>query len=66
MNLPEAKITHLTFLVEPVHNKVISGFHALRQAMAPVAGFEPATWVPEDLRALSVVPPTPVFKSADS
>ncbi|GFO21882.1 hypothetical protein PoB_004838700, partial [Plakobranchus ocellatus] len=27
----------------PVHNKVISGFQALRQARAPVAGLEPAT-----------------------
>ncbi|GFO35018.1 hypothetical protein PoB_006152300 [Plakobranchus ocellatus] len=27
----------------PVHNKVISGFQALRQASAPVAGLEPAT-----------------------
>ncbi|GFO16381.1 hypothetical protein PoB_004288600 [Plakobranchus ocellatus] len=26
-----------------VHNKVISGFQALRQARAPVAGLEPAT-----------------------
>ncbi|GFO01809.1 hypothetical protein PoB_002831400 [Plakobranchus ocellatus] len=26
-----------------VHNKVISGFEALRQARAPVAGLEPAT-----------------------
>ncbi|GFO34515.1 hypothetical protein PoB_006102000 [Plakobranchus ocellatus] len=28
---------------QPVHNKVISGFQALRQARAPVAGLEPAT-----------------------
>ncbi|GFO45379.1 hypothetical protein PoB_007188400 [Plakobranchus ocellatus] len=28
---------------KPVHNKVISGFQALRQARAPVAGLEPAT-----------------------
>ncbi|GFN79644.1 hypothetical protein PoB_000615000 [Plakobranchus ocellatus] len=27
----------------PVHNKVISGFQALRQARAPVTGLEPAT-----------------------
>ncbi|GFO44932.1 hypothetical protein PoB_007143700 [Plakobranchus ocellatus] len=27
----------------PVHNKVILGFQALRQARAPVAGLEPAT-----------------------
>ncbi|GFN99136.1 hypothetical protein PoB_002564200 [Plakobranchus ocellatus] len=26
-----------------IHNKVISGFQALRQARAPVAGLEPAT-----------------------
>ncbi|GFO30234.1 hypothetical protein PoB_005673900 [Plakobranchus ocellatus] len=28
---------------DQVHNKVISGFQALRQARAPVAGLEPAT-----------------------
>ncbi|GFO39694.1 hypothetical protein PoB_006619900 [Plakobranchus ocellatus] len=32
------------FVIErPVHNKVISGFQALRQARAPEAGLEPAT-----------------------
>ncbi|GFN88964.1 hypothetical protein PoB_001547000 [Plakobranchus ocellatus] len=30
------------YCVEPVHNKLISGFKALRQAGAPVAGLEPA------------------------
>ncbi|GFN83136.1 hypothetical protein PoB_000964200, partial [Plakobranchus ocellatus] len=29
--------------VDAVHNKVISGFQAFRQARAPVAGLEPAT-----------------------
>ncbi|GFO16053.1 hypothetical protein PoB_004255800 [Plakobranchus ocellatus] len=29
--------------IEPVHNKVISGFQALRQVRAPMAGLEPAT-----------------------
>ncbi|GFN89601.1 hypothetical protein PoB_001610700 [Plakobranchus ocellatus] len=29
--------------LEPVHNKVISGFQVPRQARAPVAGLEPAT-----------------------
>ncbi|GFO35371.1 hypothetical protein PoB_006187600 [Plakobranchus ocellatus] len=29
--------------LEPVQNKIISGFQALRQATAPVAGLEPAT-----------------------
>ncbi|GFO07706.1 hypothetical protein PoB_003421100 [Plakobranchus ocellatus] len=33
----------LGFCIEPVHNKVISGFKALRQAGAPMAGLEPAT-----------------------
>ncbi|GFN87749.1 hypothetical protein PoB_001425500 [Plakobranchus ocellatus] len=28
------------FCIQPVHNKVISGFQALRQAGAPVAGLE--------------------------
>ncbi|GFO13903.1 hypothetical protein PoB_004040800 [Plakobranchus ocellatus] len=31
------------FDMDPVHNKVISGFQALRRARAPVAGLEPAT-----------------------
>ncbi|GFN96964.1 hypothetical protein PoB_002347000 [Plakobranchus ocellatus] len=31
------------FCVQPVHNKVISGFRAIRQARAPVVGVEPAT-----------------------
>ncbi|GFO08955.1 hypothetical protein PoB_003546000 [Plakobranchus ocellatus] len=31
------------FCIKPVHNKVISGFKALRQAGAPMAGLEPAT-----------------------
>ncbi|GFO36921.1 hypothetical protein PoB_006342600 [Plakobranchus ocellatus] len=46
---------------EPVHNKVISGFQALCQARAPVAGLEPATEGSADLRAdsLATVPPTP-------
>ncbi|GFN80723.1 hypothetical protein PoB_000722900 [Plakobranchus ocellatus] len=35
------KILHLKR--KPVHNKVISGFKALRQAGAPTAGLEPAT-----------------------
>ncbi|GFO18550.1 phosphodiesterase [Plakobranchus ocellatus] len=35
VNIPDA--------YEPVHNKVISGFWALPQAKAPVAGLEPAT-----------------------
>ncbi|GFO33589.1 hypothetical protein PoB_006009400 [Plakobranchus ocellatus] len=29
--------------MKPVHNKMISGFQALRQARAPVAGLQPAT-----------------------
>ncbi|GFO07738.1 hypothetical protein PoB_003424300 [Plakobranchus ocellatus] len=33
----------LQFAEPPVYNKVISGFQALRQARAPVAGLEPAT-----------------------
>ncbi|GFO20405.1 hypothetical protein PoB_004691000 [Plakobranchus ocellatus] len=32
-----------TVLIRPIHNKVISGFQALRQARAPVAGLEPVT-----------------------
>ncbi|GFO33729.1 hypothetical protein PoB_006023400 [Plakobranchus ocellatus] len=32
----------LGFCIQPVHNKVISGFKALRQAGAPMAGLEPA------------------------
>ncbi|GFO43659.1 transposable element p transposase-like protein [Plakobranchus ocellatus] len=32
-----------SFLLYGFHNKVISGFQALRQARAPVAGLEPAT-----------------------
>ncbi|GFO48847.1 hypothetical protein PoB_007535200 [Plakobranchus ocellatus] len=46
----------------PVYNMVISGFHAARQARAPVTGLEPATEVvPADVRAdlLSTMPPTP-------
>ncbi|GFN75939.1 homeobox even-skipped homolog protein 2 [Plakobranchus ocellatus] len=31
------------FCIQPVHDKVISGFQALRQARAPVAGLGPAT-----------------------
>ncbi|GFN87792.1 protein dachsous, partial [Plakobranchus ocellatus] len=43
------------------YNKVISGFRALRQARAPVAGHEPATQQKADLGAnwLATVPPTP-------
>ncbi|GFO47714.1 hypothetical protein PoB_007421900 [Plakobranchus ocellatus] len=44
------------------HNKVISGFQAVRQARVPVAGLEPCDRrVPADLRAesLATVPPTP-------
>ncbi|GFO21388.1 hypothetical protein PoB_004789300 [Plakobranchus ocellatus] len=46
---------------EPVHNKMISGFQALRQAKMPVAGLEPARRIPTDIRAdsLATVPPTP-------
>ncbi|GFO44454.1 hypothetical protein PoB_007095900 [Plakobranchus ocellatus] len=40
--------------IKPVRNKVISGFQAIRQTMAPVAGLEPATEEsPADLRAKS-------------
>ncbi|GFO24588.1 hypothetical protein PoB_005109300 [Plakobranchus ocellatus] len=51
----------LSFLNRKIHNNVISGFQALRQARAPVAGLEPAT---EDLRADSqaTVLPTPPLK----
>ncbi|GFO44490.1 hypothetical protein PoB_007099500 [Plakobranchus ocellatus] len=38
------------FCIRPVHNKVISGFQALRQARAPVAGLETDRRVPADLR----------------
>ncbi|GFN82252.1 hypothetical protein PoB_000875800 [Plakobranchus ocellatus] len=38
-----AKIRQFCFCISPVHNKVISGFQALRQARAPKAGLEPAT-----------------------
>ncbi|GFN86623.1 hypothetical protein PoB_001312900 [Plakobranchus ocellatus] len=37
------KIEGLDFCLESVHNKMISGFKALRQAGAPMAGLEPAT-----------------------
>ncbi|GFO00199.1 hypothetical protein PoB_002670400 [Plakobranchus ocellatus] len=37
------KAFHAKLLLEKFHNKVISGFQALRQARAPVAGLEPAT-----------------------
>ncbi|GFO40881.1 Zinc-binding in reverse transcriptase domain-containing protein [Plakobranchus ocellatus] len=37
--LPETVVRPM----EPVHNKVISGFKAPRQAGAPMAGLEPAT-----------------------
>ncbi|GFO28203.1 hypothetical protein PoB_005470800 [Plakobranchus ocellatus] len=33
----------LDFCIESVHNKMISGFKALRQAGAPMSGLEPAT-----------------------
>ncbi|GFO37745.1 hypothetical protein PoB_006425000 [Plakobranchus ocellatus] len=48
------------FLIKPVHKKVISGFYALRQARALVAGLDPDRWIPVDLRAdsLATVPPT--------
>ncbi|GFO15154.1 hypothetical protein PoB_004165900 [Plakobranchus ocellatus] len=39
----EEVLTEEEWEEEPVHNKVISGFQALRQARAPVAGLEPAT-----------------------
>ncbi|GFN89152.1 hypothetical protein PoB_001565800 [Plakobranchus ocellatus] len=47
----------------PVHNKVISGLRALRQAAAPVAGLEPATEGPLQISgrdSLATVPPTPL------
>ncbi|GFO07557.1 hypothetical protein PoB_003406200 [Plakobranchus ocellatus] len=31
------------FCIQPIHNKVISGFQVLRQARSSVAGLEPAT-----------------------
>ncbi|GFO27331.1 hypothetical protein PoB_005383600, partial [Plakobranchus ocellatus] len=31
------------FAIKPVNSKVISGFHALHLARAPVAGHEPTT-----------------------
>ncbi|GFN85579.1 hypothetical protein PoB_001208500 [Plakobranchus ocellatus] len=37
------EMTIVCIAERPVHNKVISGFQALRQARAPVAGLEPAT-----------------------
>ncbi|GFN82510.1 hypothetical protein PoB_000901600 [Plakobranchus ocellatus] len=36
-------ISSFGFYVQRVHNKVISGFQALRQAGVPVTGLEPAT-----------------------
>ncbi|GFN83645.1 hypothetical protein PoB_001015100 [Plakobranchus ocellatus] len=39
----QAPVAQFGAQVRSVHNKVISGFQALRQAKAPVAGFEPAT-----------------------
>ncbi|GFN95782.1 hypothetical protein PoB_002228800 [Plakobranchus ocellatus] len=48
------------FYIQPVHNKVISGFQALRQARAPMAGLEPA--IEGSLQSsdsLATVPPTP-------
>ncbi|GFO38737.1 hypothetical protein PoB_006524200 [Plakobranchus ocellatus] len=49
------------FETKPVHNKVISGFQALCQARAPVAGLEPAKegslQISRD--SLATVPPTP-------
>ncbi|GFO49725.1 hypothetical protein PoB_007623000 [Plakobranchus ocellatus] len=45
--MPLSLHTYLTlchgFCIQPVHNKVISGFQALRQARAPVAGLELTT-----------------------
>ncbi|GFN96455.1 hypothetical protein PoB_002296100 [Plakobranchus ocellatus] len=43
--------------IDDVHNKVISGFHALLQARAPVVGLEPATDLRTDV--LATKPPKP-------
>ncbi|GFO30877.1 hypothetical protein PoB_005738200 [Plakobranchus ocellatus] len=57
-----APIAFWSIVVMPVHNKVNSGFEALRQANSRVAGLEPATeGVPADLKtdSLGTVQPTP-------
>ncbi|GFO17680.1 hypothetical protein PoB_004418500 [Plakobranchus ocellatus] len=48
---------------EAIHNKVISGFRALRQTRVPAAGLESATEGSLQISGgpLSTVPPTPQF-----
>ncbi|GFO27517.1 hypothetical protein PoB_005402200 [Plakobranchus ocellatus] len=38
-----SKFKFISIRMQPVHNNVISGYWALRQARAPVAGLEPST-----------------------
>ncbi|GFO09964.1 hypothetical protein PoB_003646900 [Plakobranchus ocellatus] len=49
--------------IQPVHNKMISGFQAIRQARDPATGSNPRQKAPRNLRAdsLATVPPTPLF-----
>ncbi|GFO37364.1 hypothetical protein PoB_006386900 [Plakobranchus ocellatus] len=52
----------MTYLIMPFHNKVISGFLALRQARAPVEGLEQKDPCRSQASSLSTVPPPPLVE----